>query len=61
MSQEKQDERLEPTFGRYCSVETWVLPITHGTWRSSLSGKKQKTMKIGVTRICCERSSRVVE
>ena len=21
------------------SVGTWVLPITHGTWRSGLSGK----------------------
>lgn len=27
-------------YGLGPSVGTWVLPITHGTWRSSLSGKK---------------------
>ena len=36
------------------SVGTWVLPITHGTWRSRLSGKiSNGILKIGVTRICC--------
>ena len=48
--------------GWYCSVGTWVLPITHGTWWSGLNGKKQWTFwKSEWREFVVKRSSREAE
>ena len=49
-------------YGLGPSEGTWVLSITHGTWRGFLAGKKATDiLKIVATRIDEKRSRRVVE